>query len=48
MARVFLSIQGAPLRNKAMERNMKQNLMKTEGWRKNLSQGRLRVDLYLW
>jgi hypothetical protein len=48
MARVFLSIQGAPLRIKATKRNKKHNLMKREGLRKNLSQGRPRVDLYLW
>ena len=47
MARFFLSIQEVPFRNKAMEKNKKQNLMKMEELRNNLSQGRLRVDLYL-
>jgi hypothetical protein len=36
MVRVFLSIQEVPLRNKAMKRNMKHNLMKTKGLKKNL------------
>ena len=48
MARVFLLIWGVPLRSKAMERNKRQLLMKTKRPRKNLSQGRLRVDLYSW
>jgi hypothetical protein len=48
MARVFLLIRGVLLRIKVTERNKKQNLMGMEGLGKNLSQGRPRVDLYLW
>jgi hypothetical protein len=48
MAKVFLSTQGVLLKIKAMERNKKQNLMKTEGLRKNLLVERPRPAPCLW
>jgi hypothetical protein len=48
MARGFLSTQGALLRIKATEMNKKQNLMKTEGLRKNLLVERPRPAPCLW
>jgi hypothetical protein len=48
MARGFLSTQGVLLRIKATERNVKQNLMKTKGLRKNLLVERPRLVPCLW
>jgi hypothetical protein len=48
MAMGLLSTQGALLRIKATERNLKQNLMKMEGLRKNLLVERPRLVPCLW
>ena len=46
MVRVYLLMQGKPLKSKAMERNKRQILMETKGPRKNLPQEMM--VLYLW